>query len=296
MILAPIAPVRADTSPAAVYLATLARTGRRAQECALRSIASILCPGADLLCVPWHQLRYQHVAAVREWLVEHAYAPATVNRWLSALRGVLRQGWLLGLVAAEDYQRAKEVPPARGRRLPAGRALSREEVSRLLEVCSPRDRAAVALLYGAGLRVAEAVELEVGRVDLGRRLVRLVGKGNAEREVPLSPWVVSELEAWYRVRGGANGPVLVGATGQALHPNGLASSLGRAVQRAAIEHATPHDLRRTFVTLLLGTGYDLATVQALAGHADPRTTSRYDRRGTEDRRAAVDSLGMEPSA
>lgn len=289
-VLAP-APLRAASeNPAAVYLATQAPSGRRAQAAALRSIAEVLSPGTPVDRVAWHLLRYAHVAAVREWAVGEGYAPATINRWLAALRGVLRHSWLLGLVSADDYERAKQVPPAAGTRIGSGRALTRAEMLSLLDVSGPRDAAAFALLYGCGLRVAEACALEVGAIDLGHRTLRVIGKGNREREVPLPGFVVTILERWYRERGAWNGPVLTSRDGDSVHPNTIGSALDRRLRQAGLEAASPHDLRRTFVTLMLADGVDLSTVQALAGHADPRTTSRYDRRGTEDRRQAVERL------
>lgn len=290
--LAPRVHPRASDPPAGVYLASLAPSGRRAQATALATIAEWLCPeSGGIAYVPWEQVRYQHVAAVRERMLAAHYAPATVNRWLAALRGVLRQAWLLGLATADDYQRACEVPPARGRRLPAGRAPDRHEVRRLLDAAKPREAALVALLYGAGLRVQEAADLLVETIDLGRRTLRVLGKGNAEREVPLAPWVVRALERWYVERGAWSGPVLAAAPApRNPHPNTLASALERLTERAGVENLTPHDLRRGFVTHLLAAGHDVATVQALAGHADPRTTTRYDRRTTDDRRRAVEDL------
>lgn len=290
-VLVPRPRVQDTDPPAGVYLSTLGPTSRRTQAVALTIVGRWLCPGAGgPAFVPWEQLGYQHVALVRERMVEEGYAPATINRWLAALRGVARQAWLLGLMPLESYERIRQVPGARGTRLPPGRAPDAGEIRRVMDAAGPRDRAGIALLYGAGLRVAEACSLEIGRVHLGRRVLRVVGKGDKEREVPLAPFVVRALEAWYAVRGGANGPVLTTAAGEPMHPNSLASALERAARRAGVEDVTPHDLRRAFVSHLLGQGSDLATVQALAGHSDPRTTARYDRRGEDARRKAVDGL------
>lgn len=283
--------VRLADSPAHVYLATLAPSGRRAQAVALWSVARILAPRLPLLRFPWAALRYQHVAVVREALVERGYAPATVNRWLAALRGVLRQAWLLGLVSIEDYHRAKEVPKVPGSRLPRGRCLDVAEVRALLDVAGPRDRAAFSLLYGAGLRVAEAVGLDVSHLDLPHRLVRVLGKGNKEREVPLAPFVLAALERWLAERGGWNGPLFPAPDGWGrLHPNSLGSALERRLAQASAGRATPHDLRRTFATLLLDRGEDLDLVRLLMGHADPRTTAGYDRRPLDRKWRAVDGL------
>ena len=115
---------RIDEHPAAVYLARLAPSGRRSQRCALATIAGLLTDGrAGVLELPWHRLRYAHTQAVRTALAE-VYAPATVNRQLSALRGVLAECWRLGLMTADEYHRAVDLPAVRGSSLPAGRALT----------------------------------------------------------------------------------------------------------------------------------------------------------------------------
>ena len=106
----------------------------------------------------------EHVTAIRTKLAE-TKAPATVNATLSALRGVAREAWRLGLMTSEDRMRIEAVKGIKGSRLPAGRALSVGEVIALFDVCardaSPagaRDAAMLALLLGAGLRRAECAE------------------------------------------------------------------------------------------------------------------------------------------
>jgi hypothetical protein len=102
----------ADTRPARVYLARLGEGSRRAQKAALNLIASQLTGRVcDLDSMPWERLRYQHTAALRRWLIER-YAAVTANRYLAALRGVLREAWRLELVDAESYQRAVDLEAA----------------------------------------------------------------------------------------------------------------------------------------------------------------------------------------
>lgn len=285
-----LVPRRADPArcPATVYLAGLAPSGRRSQAGALRVVAGLLAPGVDPVLVPWEAVRFQHVQALRSALVERGYAAATVNRVLAALRGVVRAAWGLGLCSTDDRLRVEDLRGVPGRRLPAGRMLSLEEVGRLLGAGGPRDAAAVALLYGAGLRVAEACAVPVEAVE--GCVLRLVGKGGAEREVPLAPWVAEALRAWGAVRGRRPGSLLCREDGRPLHPNSLASALAKCAAAAGIGRISPHDLRRSFVSHLLGVGADLALVQRLAGHADPRTTARYDRRPLQEARAAVEAI------
>jgi len=153
-------------NPAAVYLAALAPTGRRTMGQALQVVVEVL-GGGDVRTFPWASLRYEHAQAVRRVLIER-YAPATANKVLSALRGVAREAWRLGLIDAQTHARIRDVPGVRGSRLPAGREVPIRELAKLFRACAEagasgvRDAAAMALLYGAGLRRSEAVALEPG--------------------------------------------------------------------------------------------------------------------------------------
>jgi len=115
----------ADRHPAAVYLARLAPGSRRTMRTALNVMAAMLTSGAaDAQTLDWSAVRYQHAQAVRSRLVER-YKPATVNKALSALRGVLREAWRLGLVNSEDYRRTADLEAVKGESLPPGRELRR---------------------------------------------------------------------------------------------------------------------------------------------------------------------------
>ena len=157
-----------DQCPAAVYLSQLKQSSRRPQKQALNLVASLLTSGtADCLTLNWSAVRYQHTAAVRGVLLDR-YAPATANRILSALRGVLQQTWLLGQMPAEDYHRAARLSPVIGETLPARRELLAEEIASLIENCieegTPigiRDAAIIAILFGAGLRREEITKLNL---------------------------------------------------------------------------------------------------------------------------------------
>jgi hypothetical protein len=106
-----------DRNPAAVYLASLENeTSRRTMRGALDTIAGLLIEGSDAFTLPWPSLRFQHTTAIRSKLSE-IYAPATANKNLSALRGVLGASFDLGLMGAEDYQRAVKVKGIKGENL-----------------------------------------------------------------------------------------------------------------------------------------------------------------------------------
>src|SRR5437867_3192145 len=114
----------ADRHPVKVFLARLSAGSRRAMRQALDAMAGLLTNGrCDYETLDWSRLRYQHTVALRSVLAER-YAPATGNKLLSALRGVLRECWRLDQMRAEDYQRAVDVDAIKGERLPRGRALT----------------------------------------------------------------------------------------------------------------------------------------------------------------------------
>ncbi len=281
-------------NPAAVYLAALAPSGRRTMGQALAVVVELL-GGGDVRAFPWASLRYEHAQAVRRVLVER-YAPATANKILSALRGVAREAWRLGLVDAEVHARIRDVPGVRGSRLPAGREVPLKELARLFRACAEaggsgvRDAAALALLYGAGLRRSEAVALDVEAFDGSH--VRVVGKGNKERSVPVPPAAAAALQACLELRGRDPGPLLCPVrarrvTLRRMSSQAVMTAILRRAGDGGVPHLSPHDLRRSYITGLLRAGADLSTVQRLAGHASVTTTTRYDRRGDDEKVKAV---------
>ena len=150
-----------DQNPAAVYLAGLGASSRRTMKGALDAIAGMLAEGAGALSFPWVKIRFQHVQAIRSWL-EERYAASTTNRYLSALRGVLKSAWRLGQITAEEYHRAADVKSVSGETLPAGRSIPQGEIYALMNACASdetaagvRDAAIMAVLYSCGLRLAE---------------------------------------------------------------------------------------------------------------------------------------------
>lgn len=300
------AAVPRDRHPAAVYLARLAPGSRRTMRGALDLIAGILSSGrADAISLPWAQVRYQHAAAVRAALLER-FAPATCNKTLAALRGVLRECWRLGTLSAEDRERASDLPAVRGSRLPRGRALSAGEIRALFANCAEdpnrsavRDAALLAVLYGAGLRRSEAAALDLGDYTASSGELRVrSGKGRKERLSFASNGSKEALDSWLAVRGGAAGalfcPVGKGKVGRIAYRQMSAQAiyfvLKRRGTRAGVGAFSPHDLRRSFVGDLLDAGADISTVQGLAGHSNVATTARYDRRPEAVKRKAASLL------
>lgn len=172
-------------------------------------------------------------------------------------------------------------------RLPLPKALSLSEVDELLNVEADRwdrkrDLALHTLLYGAGLRISEALGLNVD--DTATPALTITGKGNKQRRVPLLPAVQAVLADYIKARGNPPGhvPLFIGARGDRL--NASVAQLRLRKLRAQLglpEHTTPHALRHSFATQLLGGGADLRVIQELLGHASLSTTQRYTDVDTE---------------
>lgn len=283
-------PQPVDENPAAVYLAGLGSAKSRAgMLSALGTIARELGM-ADPKNVPWASLRYQHVVALRARFAPR-YAPASTNKLLAAVRGVLREAMRLGQMSAEDCARSCDVRGVRGSREPAGRALEGAELTALLDACDgstmvgARDGAIVALLYGAGLRRAEAVSLDLVHLDQASGALRVLGKGDKERTTYVPPGALRAVLAWLAVRGSAPGPLFLGVskgdrpTVRRLSDSAITFILERVGARAGVAAFTPHDMRRTCISDTLDAGGDITTVARMVGHAQITTTQRYDRRG-----------------
>ena len=295
----------ADRHPAAVYLAGLSEGSRRTMKQALDTIAGIVTDGRlDAQTLDWSQLRYQHTQAIRAQLAER-YAPATANKMLAALRGALKETWRLGQMDAENYHRAVDLPSVSGSSLPKGRCLTSGELYALFDACASdktpagaRDSALLAVLFGGGLRRAEAVALDVDDYDPGTGALTIRGKGRKERIGYASNGSADALEAWLRVRGTEAGALFlpirrgghVAAATQRLTAQSVYDVLRRRAKQAGVATFSPHDLRRSFVSQLLDAGADISTVQHLAGHANVTTTARYDRRGEATKRKASELL------
>jgi site-specific recombinase XerD len=290
-----------ERHPLAVYVAGLAPGSRRTMLTALRVIAKLVNDTYDEITFPWIEVTYGVAQAIRSKLGT-TYAPATANRMLAAMKGVLKSAFRLGLIDGETYMRATAVEPVRGSRLPKGRSISQGELRALFGICDPhdavgaRDAALLGLLYAGGLRRAEVVALDLDHLEPETGAVLVRGKGNKQRTVYVTNGALDAVNIWLEHRGREPGPLLLPVLkGGKIEPRRLtdqavAERLRHLGKKAGVSKFSPHDLRRTFVGDLLDAGADLAVVQALAGHASPTTTARYDRRPEQARRRAAGLL------
>jgi integrase/recombinase XerD len=217
-------------------------------------------------------------------LVDLGLAPASVSRMVSAVRGFFR--FLVGESYIKHDPSEQLETPKKWRTLPD--VLSPEEVDRIIasisldERLAFRDRALIEVAYGAGLRVSEWITLGIGDIYMDDRIVRVVGKGNKERLVPIGRRALAAVAIYTRelrpslVRGAPHATLFVNARGAALSRMGAWKLLRKYVDAAGITtHVTPHTLRHSFATHLLEGGADLRAVQDMLGHADIATTQLY---------------------
>ncbi len=218
---------------------------------------------------------------------------STLRRKIACLRTFYR--WLRreGLIDADPAADLRS--PGRNQRLP--KVLTRSEVAVLIgspdsdSVADLRDRALLETMYACGLRSTETVELELSRLDLEARMLKVVGKGGKERMVPLGVPAAAALERWLRFAR----PKLLGVReerrvflnlrGGALTRQGLYGVVKRHAEATGLgDRMTPHTLRHSFATHLLSGGCDLRALQEMLGHADAATTQMYTHLSVEDLR------------
>lgn len=217
-------------------------------------------------------------------LHEKKRAKSTVGRKLAAMRSFydfcVRRKWI-----AENPAKILATP-RQDKRVPS--FLSEEEAAALLELPSGkkpidlRDRAILELFYATGIRVSELVGLDDGDVHFGERLVRVRGKGKKERLVPFGRKAEETLRAYLAARPllqekGAPGPaVFLNYRGERLTPRSIQRMVHAYIRKTAVSRKiSPHSLRHSFASHLLGRGADLRVIQELLGHASLATTQKY---------------------
>jgi integrase/recombinase XerC len=229
----------------------------------------------------WQDLDGQHIRRFAARSHAAGLSPRSVQRRLSAVRSFYR------FLVRED--RAKLNPgtdvraPKSSRRLP--QTLDADQMGRLLdapaeEPLGVRDMAMMELLYSSGLRLAELVSLDLAQLDLADRTVRVVGKGNKTRIVPVGSKAIDALQAWLAERAGVAAidtqALFVGRNGRRLGARAVQLRVAAAARRQGLPvHVHPHLFRHSFATHLLESSQDLRGVQELLGHADIGTTQVY---------------------
>jgi integrase/recombinase XerC len=226
----------------------------------------------------WASADTRVVRAFAARLHRRGLAKASIARKLAAVRSCFRFLARRGVLATNPARQVRS--PRLGRRLPS--VLPVDEADALLanppapSLAGARDRALLELLYASGLRVAEACGLDIDDLDEPRRTVRVLGKGDRERVVPVGDTALEALAAYLERRGRRRGPLFLNARGGRLTPRSAHRIVRARAREAGIgQRVTPHTLRHSFATHMLGAGADLRLIQELLGHRRLSTTQRY---------------------
>lgn len=280
---------RQQKNAATVYLSKWPKTSdtHKTLRGALNRVAQLLegrgLHGAEDF--DWGSVRYQEARGVAALLAGEGLKPATINKCLSALRGVLETAWRLEQIPDDEFRRIK-IDNVKGSALGAGRALDDAEVSAILAALSGEvasRAAAIACLTGCGLRRVELMRLRGRDYRDGELVAR--GKGDKERAIPVPPRWQPHLDLWWRGLGADE----LAFTEEFVSRDAINHLIESFAGRNGLKKFTPHDLRRTYITRV-NERADPIVAQRLAGHANLNTTAIYDRRGKAAQKKAVEDL------
>jgi integrase/recombinase XerC len=212
------------------------------------------------------------------WLYDRKLAKSSIARKLATVRSCFKFLARRGVVELNPARQVRS--PKLPKRLPS--FLPKDESKELLDL--PRERsegglrdgAILELLYATGLRVAECCGLDRDDVDRQQGTVRVMGKGGKERVVPVGDEALHAVDCWLAVRGEARGALFTNARGGRLTTRSVHRMVKQRARAAGIDRrVTPHTLRHSFATHMLGEGADLRLIQELLGHSRLSTTQRY---------------------
>lgn len=228
----------------------------------------------------WAALDTRNLRRLIARLHQQGLSSRSLARLLSATRGLYQYLLREGLCRHDPANGLS--PPKRERRLP--RTLDADRSARLLDgaveddFIARRDQAMLELFYSSGLRLSELVGLDLDGLDLAAGLVRVRGKGNKVRELPVGSMARQALENWLPLRRLANpadGAVFISQQGRRIGPRAVQLRVRQAGVRELGQHLHPHMLRHSFASHMLESSQDLRAVQELLGHADIATTQIY---------------------
>jgi integrase/recombinase XerC len=266
------------------YLAHLKNERRMSPHTAenyARDLAALTSYCARKAIGDWRRVDSQHIRVFAAEEHRAGLAPRSIQRRLSAVRGffafLIREGELRSNPAREIQA------PKAPKRLP--KTLDADQMARLLDfrgdgTLDARDRAIMELFYSSGLRLAELAGLRLTDLDLKDQTVRVTGKGNKVRIVPVGRHAVTALRAWLAERSGIRNvedhALFVGTSGRRLGPRAIQLRIDHWARRQGLGvKVHPHLFRHSFATHLLESSGNLRGVQELLGHADIATTQIY---------------------
>ena len=229
----------------------------------------------------WTELDTEHVRSYSAACFRRGLSARSIQRRLSAARTFFR--YLLREKHVTHNPVQSVSAPKGAKRLPEN--LDADRMARLLEIPGDgplvdRDRAILELLYSSGLRLAELTDLDLGDVDMQDATVRVTGKGNKDRVVPVGSRALQALTRWHKSRAAMAGPdepaLFVSNRGTRLSRRSVQARVDHWARRQGIDSKVyPHLFRHSFATHLLESSHDLRGVQELLGHANISTTQVY---------------------
>ena len=224
---------------------------------------------------------------IRTWLADGkstGLTPRTLNRKISAFKSFFKYMVRQGLLPASPM--ASIITPKTPKRLPV--FMKEEEALNLLQLLEVRSedwmslnaQAILTLLYSTGMRLSELIGLKPEQVDFGRGVLKVLGKGNKERVIPMSPHLSRTIQQYILQRterfGTLTGPILRTEKGKPLYPKYVWQLVNRLLgETTTLDKKSPHVLRHTFATHLMNQGADLNAVKELLGHSSLAATQVY---------------------
>lgn len=290
--------------PFQLYLARLNNSSQRSIKAQLESIASMLGWSSDDAENQFHLIDYQQAILIQNSLIEIGWAPRSINRAMMAIRGIVKAAVITGAATQQQHLNLQSLPKVK-HGSHSGTPLSKHQVVKLFRhlyknrtAIGLRNTALFSVLLGGGLRRSEVINIELCHYDPDKQSVFISkGKGNKSRTVFLPDWVEVAVSEWLEFRGYMPGYLFcVVRRGGHIKPDdslsgeSIYSLVKRTFKQLGIPSATPHDLRRTYITHLLEFGIDLNTVRQMAGHADISTTVIYDKRDDKAMQEAAKAL------
>ncbi|MCW3149481.1 tyrosine recombinase XerC [Stutzerimonas stutzeri] len=245
-----------------------------------RDLHKVIAHGERQRLETWRELSSAHLRQLIAELHRKGQSSRSLARLLSSVRGLYRYLNQEGLCQHDPA--AGLSAPKGERRLP--RLLDTDRAMQLLDggveddFIARRDQAMLELFYSSGLRLSELVGLDLDQLDLPAGLVRVTGKGNKARELPVGRKAREALQAWLPLRalaGPQDGALFIGQQGRRLGQRAVQKRVREAGVRELGQHLHPHMLRHSFASHLLESSQDLRSVQELLGHADIGTTQIY---------------------
>ncbi|MBE0468076.1 MAG: tyrosine-type recombinase/integrase [Methyloprofundus sp.] len=295
-------------NPVSLYLLTLGSKVSRTSTLNKLNMVAQNHGFKDAYEYPWEGVNYVTVLNVMADMESSKKSHSTINATLSAIKGVTKQCWMTNRLDGDTFSRIKNIKQKKSERLSTGQAVSHPDVEALFNTIGDslkdvRDAAILTLGFGMGLRREEIAQLKLHQVKIKEQTVRVIGKGNKEREVPMDKRSFKLLNKWIdcikkeKSLQKIEGEHLFGRINKAQRIENLKgidnSTIWRVLKsvakRSGVDFDTlpaPHDMRRTRITKWLDLS-DVRTAQKLAGHNHVQTTMGYDRGDLTDKMRAV---------